>query len=124
MIALIPAALALHLSGAVERAQVLHFIPTPVHGRDAPGLTCRALHHPDWAYAGPSESAAKIVMMGVAVPVTGAPVRGFVPILLGNGQPGWMHAETFRLDNYVRPVGFCHVTLQSNGRPLIQYSGR
>ncbi len=123
MIALIPAALALHLSSAAAQAQILHLIPTPVQGRDAPGLTCRTLLHPDWAVAGPSDSSARIVMMGVAVPVTGAPVRGFVPILLGNGQPGWMRADDFRPDNYVRPVGFYHVTLQPDGRPLIQYSG-
>ncbi len=125
MIALIPAALALHLSGAaVVPAQIFHLFPAPLRARDAPGLTCRALLHPDWAYAGPSGYAAKLVMLGVAVPVTGAPVRGFVPVLLGTGQPGWMPFEAFRPDNYVRTVGHCHVTLQPNGRPLIRYSAR
>ena len=103
MIAFTPVALALGLTSlAVVPAQIFHLFPAPLRGRDAPGLTCRALLHPDWAYAGPSGYAAKLVMLGVAVPVTGAPVRSFVPVLLGTGQPGWMPAEAFRPDNYVR----------------------
>ena len=68
--------------------------------------------------------AAKLAVLGVAVPVTGKPVRDFVPVLLGTGQPGWIPIEAFGPGNFVRTVGHCHVTLQPNGRPLIRYTAQ
>lgn len=125
MIAFAPAALALGLAGAaIVPVQLLHLMPTPLRGHDTPGLTCRALLHPEWTYTTPSLTAPRLAVLGLAVPVTGKPVQGFMPVLLGTGLPAWMPVDAFGPDNFVRTVGRCHVTLQPNGRPLLRYTAR
>ena len=81
----------------IQPAQVLNFIHPPLRGRDAPGLSCRALVNGDWVYADRSTTSHRLGFQRNAVAVTGPEVDGFVPVLVATGQHGWMLAKVMQL---------------------------
>ena len=79
---------------SIEQAQILNFYRPPLRGQDAPGLRCLALAYGDWVYATRSaEPRARVAFQRTAVAVIGQQIEGFFPVLLENGQRGWMDAN-------------------------------
>jgi hypothetical protein len=78
---------------SIEQVQILNFYRPPLRGQDAPGLRCQALTYGDWVYATRSaQPSARVAFQRTAVAVTGQQTEGFFPVLLENGQRGWMEA--------------------------------
>jgi hypothetical protein len=87
------AALLTTMQPSIEQVQILNFVRPPLRRQDSPGLHCQVLAYGDWVYAAPlSESRTRVAFQRTAVAVTGQQVEGFLPVLLENGQRGWMES--------------------------------
>ena len=62
---------------------------------NSPGLQCRQTHGYMPAYDAPSPGARVLRIVPAAIAVTGPARNGFLPVLLGNGQPAWMKESSF-----------------------------
>jgi len=59
--------------------------------------------------------------------VTGQQIDGFLPVLLENGQRGWMEAKVMKVRqplNYLPGFGHCHATLRSNGSANLTWTAQ
>ena len=62
---------------------------------NSPGLQCRQTDGYFPAYDAPSPGARVLRTMAAAIAVTGPARNGFLPVLMGNGQPAWMKELNF-----------------------------
>ena len=128
MFASIYVAALLTMQPSIEQVQILNFVRPPLRGQDAPGLHCQVLAYGDWVYAAPVwEPRTRVAFQRTAVAVTGQQVEGFLPVLLENGQHGWMEAKVMRTHeplNYLPNLGHCHVTLRSNGSANLTWTAQ
>ena len=62
---------------------------------NSPGLQCRQTDGYFPAYDAPSPGARVLRIMAAAIAVTGPARNGFLPVLMGNGQPAWMRERDF-----------------------------
>lgn len=112
----------------VHQAQILNFQRPPLRGQDAPGMRCQVLAYGDWVYATRlAEPRSRIAFQRTAVAVTGTAVEGFLPVLLENGQRGWMEAKVMQTHqplNYLPNLGRCHVALRSNGSANLTWTAQ
>ena len=122
------AALLTFTQPSIERVQILNFYRPPLRGQDAPGLRCQALAYGDWVYATrAAEPRARVAFQRTAVAVTGQQLEGFTPVLLENGQRGWMETKVMQAhqpSNYVPNLGHCHATLRSNGAASLAWTSQ
>ncbi|MGI4831817.1 MAG: hypothetical protein ACRYFU_27085 [Janthinobacterium lividum] len=122
------AALLTIIQPPIERVQILNFYKPPVRGLDAPGLRCQALAYGDWVYATRlAEPSSRVAFQRTAVAVTGQQVDNFLPVLLENGQRGWMEAKVMKVRqplNYLPGFGHCHVTLRSSGAANLTWTAQ
>ena len=128
MFASIYVAALLTMQPSIEQVQILNFVRPPLRGQDAPGLHCQVLAYGDWVYAAPLwEPRTRVAFQRTAVAVTGQQVEGFLPVLLEDGQHGWMEAKVMRTHeplNYLPNLGHCHVTLRSNGSANLTWTAQ
>ena len=112
----------------IERVQILNFYRLPLRGQDTPGLHCQALAYGDWVYATrEAEPRARVAFQRTAVAVTGPQLEAFTPVLLENGQRGWMETkvmQTHKPSNYVPNLGHCHATLRSSGAANLTWTAQ
>ena len=112
----------------IEQVQILNFQRPALRGQDAPGLRCQALAYGDWVYATRlAEPSSRVAFQRTAVAVTGQQIEGFLPVLLENGQRGWMEAKVMKVRqplNYLPSFGHCHVTLRSSGAANLTWTAQ
>lgn len=122
------AALLMATQPSIEQVQILNFVRPPLRGQDAPGLQCQVLAYDDWVYTAPmAEPRTRVAFQRTAVAVTGEQVGNFLPVLLENGQRGWMESKVMRTHqplNYLPNLGHCHVTLRSNGSANLTWTAQ
>ena len=112
----------------IEQVQILNFYRPPLRGQDAPGLRCQVLTYGDWVYATRSaEPQARVAFQRTAVAVTGQQVEGFFPVLLENGQRGWMEAKVMQArqpSNFLPNLGHCRATLRPDGAANLTWTAQ
>ena len=122
------AALLSTMQPLIERVQILNFYRTPLRGQDAPGLYCQALAYGDWVYATRlAEPRFRVAFQRTGVAITGQQVEGFLPVLLENGQRGWMEAKVMKTHqplNFLPGLGHCHAALRSNGAANLTWTAQ
>ena len=113
---------------SVQRVQILNFYHPPLRGLDAPSLRCQVLAYGDWVYATRVvEPRARVAFQRTAVAVTGQQLEGFTPVLLENGQRGWMESKVMQArgpQNYMPNLGHCYVTLRSDGAASLAWTAQ
>lgn len=108
----------------VHRVQMFHVDPVPLQGVDSPGLLCKALRSPAPVYIDPDTRSERIMMVGVAIAVTGREREGFIPVRIASGQKGWVESWLVSPVNGIVHLGFCHAHLLSSGRVELIYTAR
>ena len=92
------------------------------------GLHCQALAYGDWVYATRmAEPRFRVAFQRTGVAITGQQVEGFLPVLLENGQRGWMEAKVMKTHqplNFLPGLGHCHAALRPNGAANLTWTAQ
>ena len=106
---------ALALVAPSARSQNMDFTGQKPVWANGAGLECRETRHPTFGFAAPSLTAPRVITFNLVVPVTGPPVKGFLPAVLRDGRQVWvLAADTMRNNRYRS----CFVRRLPDGRLL------